>query len=90
MNVIEIRNLTRRFGDFVALNDLTFHVQQGETFGFLGPNGAGRRTTIRMVYGLLSSSDGTVHVAGIDCSLSRLSRGGSFTVRSAATESEDA
>ena len=52
-NAIEVRGLTRRFGAFVAVDDLSFDVRRGEIFGFLGSNGAGKSTTIRMLCGLL-------------------------------------
>jgi ABC-2 type transport system ATP-binding protein len=63
---IEVRNLTRRFGDFVAVNDVSFDVKAGEIFGFLGSNGAGKSTTIRMMCGLLRPTSGTAMVGGID------------------------
>ena len=66
MNAIEVRDLTRRFGDFVAVDRLTFSVKSGEIFGFLGANGAGKSTTIRMLCGLLAPSSGTASVGGID------------------------
>ena len=66
MNAIEVRRLTRRFGEFVAVNDLTFDVRRGEIFGFLGSNGAGKSTTIRMLCGLLRPTSGTAMVDGID------------------------
>jgi len=66
MNAIEVRGLTRRFGAFVAVSDLTFDVRQGEVFGFLGSNGAGKSTTIRMLCGLLRPTAGTARVGGID------------------------
>ncbi|HEY5619283.1 MAG TPA: ABC transporter ATP-binding protein [Vicinamibacterales bacterium] len=66
MNAIEVHHLTRRFGAFVAVNDLTFDVRQGEIFGFLGSNGAGKSTTIRMLCGLLLPSSGDARVGGID------------------------
>jgi ABC-2 type transport system ATP-binding protein len=65
-NAIEVRNIVRRFGGFVAVNDLTFDVRQGEIFGFLGANGAGKSTTIRMLCGLLRPTAGTARVGGID------------------------
>jgi ABC-2 type transport system ATP-binding protein len=68
MNAIEVRQLTRRFGEFVAVGDLTFDVRQGEIFGFLGSNGAGKSTTIRMLCGLLRPTSGTARVGGIDVS----------------------
>jgi len=66
MNAIEVRNLTRRFGDFVAVNDVSFEVRAGEIFGFLGSNGAGKSTTIRMLCGLLRPTSGAATVGGID------------------------
>jgi ABC-2 type transport system ATP-binding protein len=68
MNAIEVRRLTRRFGAFVAVNDLSFVVERGEIFGFLGSNGAGKSTTIRMLCGLLRPTSGTALVDGIDVS----------------------
>ena len=65
---IEVRNLTRRFGDFTAVADVSFDVRQGEIFGFLGSNGAGKSTTIRMLCGLLKPTSGTATVGGIDVS----------------------
>ena len=66
MNAIEARHLTRRFGDFVAVDDVSFDVRAGEIFGFLGSNGAGKSTTIRMLCGLLRPSSGTATVGGVD------------------------
>ena len=66
MSVIEARDLTRKFGSFVAVDRVSFEVREGEVFGYLGANGAGKSTTIRMMCGLLSPSSGTVWVAGID------------------------
>jgi len=63
---IEVRGLTRRFGQFLAVNHLSFEVARGEIFGFLGSNGAGKSTTIRMLCGLLRPSSGTALVGGID------------------------
>ena len=63
---IDVQHLTRRFGQFVAVNDVSFQVRQGEIFGFLGSNGAGKSTTIRMLCGLLRPSSGTATVGGID------------------------
>jgi ABC-2 type transport system ATP-binding protein len=65
-NAIEVRHLTRRFGQFVAVDDVSFDVRRGEIFGFLGSNGAGKSTTIRMLCGLLKPSSGTATVGGID------------------------
>ena len=66
MNAIEVRHLTRRFGTFVAVNDVSFDVRAGEIFGFLGSNGAGKSTTIRMLCGLLQPTSGSATVGGID------------------------
>jgi ABC-2 type transport system ATP-binding protein len=64
--VIAADGLTRRFGDFVAVDRLSFSVRPGEIFGFLGPNGAGKTTAIRMLIGVLPPSEGTAWVAGHD------------------------
>ncbi len=64
--MIELRNITKRFGDFTAVNDLTLSVKRGEFFGFLGPNGAGKTTTIKMLVGLFAPTSGTVIVNGYD------------------------
>ena len=66
MNAITVTGLTRRFGDFTAVDRLSFDVQAGEIFGFLGANGAGKSTTIRMLCGLLEPTGGTAMVGGID------------------------
>ena len=63
---VVVRGLTRRFGDFTAVDSVTFDVQAGEIFGFLGPNGAGKTTTIKMLTGLLPPSEGEGWVAGLD------------------------
>ena len=63
---IEVRELTRRFGSFTAVDAITFDVAEGEVFGFLGANGAGKTTAIRMLTGLLAPSGGSARVAGID------------------------
>jgi ABC-2 type transport system ATP-binding protein len=63
---IDVQHLTRRFGAFVAVDDLAFTVRKGEIFGFLGSNGAGKSTTIRMLCGLLKPTSGTALVGGVD------------------------
>lgn len=65
-NLIEVRNLTKRYGDKIAVDNVSFSVYGGEVFGFLGPNGAGKTTTIKMIVGLLQPTSGTVNVAGYD------------------------
>jgi ABC-2 type transport system ATP-binding protein len=64
--VVEVHDLVRRFGKFVAVDRVSFVVKRGEIFGLLGPNGAGKTTTFRMLCGLLSASEGTLTVAGVD------------------------
>jgi len=66
MNAIKADNLTKYYGNFLAVNNISFEVRQGEFFGLLGPNGAGKTTTIRMLSGLLKPTSGTAHVMGID------------------------
>jgi len=63
---VEVNGLTRAFGDFIAVDHVTFEVEEGEIFGFLGPNGAGKTTTIKMLTGLLSPTSGDGRVAGLD------------------------
>jgi ABC-2 type transport system ATP-binding protein len=63
--MIEIKNLTKKFGDFVAVENLTLTINEGEVFGFLGPNGAGKTTTVRMLTSLIAPTSGTAHVAGL-------------------------
>ncbi|HLU74519.1 MAG TPA: ABC transporter ATP-binding protein [Nonomuraea sp.] len=66
MNVIEVRNLHKRYQDHVAVDDVSFEVQAGEIFGILGPNGAGKTTTVECVSGLRVPDRGSLRVAGID------------------------
>ena len=63
---VEVRDLTRRFGDFTAVDSVTFRVRSGEIFGFLGPNGAGKTTTMKMLTGLLPPTSGEGRVDGLD------------------------
>lgn len=63
---VEVRDLTKVFGEKVAVDRITFQVGRGEFFGFLGPNGAGKSTTIRMLCGLMPPTEGTARVAGYD------------------------
>ncbi len=62
--IVRAKNLTKRFGDFTAVNQINFEVEPGEIFGFLGANGAGKTTAMRMLTGLLKATDGDAHVAG--------------------------
>ncbi|MEJ2218445.1 MAG: ABC transporter ATP-binding protein [Gemmatimonadota bacterium] len=63
---VEVQDLTRRFGDFTAVDRVSFAVREGEIFGFLGPNGAGKTTTIKMLTGLLRPTSGDGRVAGLE------------------------
>lgn len=65
MSVVECRELVKRFGDFTAVDRVTFHVEAGRVFGFLGPNGSGKSTTLRMLCGLLTPTSGAALVDGI-------------------------
>lgn len=64
--IIEVRDLTKRFGDFTAVDGISFSVDRGEIFAFLGPNGAGKSTTIKMLTTLLQPTSGSLHLAGFD------------------------
>lgn len=64
--MIELKNVTKKFGDFVAVDDLSLTVQDGEFFGFLGPNGAGKTTTIKMMTGLFTPNSGRIIINGYD------------------------
>jgi ABC-type multidrug transport system ATPase subunit len=68
MNAIKTEGLTRRFGDFTAVDHISFNVEQGEVFGFLGPNGSGKTTVIKMLTGILPITEGRAWVDGIDVS----------------------
>ena len=63
---IVVKNLTKKFGDFTAVDNVSFSVQPGEVFGWLGPNGAGKTTTIRMLLGLMQPTSGSTHVLGLN------------------------
>ena len=66
--VVRATDLEKRYGRFVAVNRISFHVDKGEIFGFLGPNGAGKSTTIRMLCGIITPTAGSGHVTGFDLS----------------------
>ena len=64
--LVEAKNLTRSFGDLVAVKDVSFEIEQGSVVGFLGPNGAGKSTTMRLLTGYLQPDSGTANIAGYD------------------------
>jgi ABC-2 type transport system ATP-binding protein len=66
MSVIEVKHLHKRYGDLVAVNDISFSVEAGEIFGIVGPNGAGKTTTVEMIEGLRAPDRGSVRVLGLD------------------------
>ena len=66
--VVQTENLSKRYGEFTALSDLTIHVRRGEILGFIGPNGAGKTTTIKILVGLSRPTSGVAKIAGVDCS----------------------
>ncbi len=66
--VVQTENLTKRYGEFTALEDLSIHVKRGEILGFIGPNGAGKTTTIKVLVGLSKPTSGRATIAGVDCS----------------------
>ena len=65
-NVIQVKNLTKKFGDFTAVNKISFEVKQGEIFGFLGANGAGKTTAMKMLIGISKPTSGEANVADFD------------------------
>lgn len=64
--MLSVKELTKKYGDFTAVDSVSFDVERGEIFGFLGPNGAGKTTTIKMIMGLLKPSSGGISINGID------------------------
>jgi ABC-2 type transport system ATP-binding protein len=64
--MIHVRKLTKRYGDFTAVDDLSFHLAPGEVMGLVGPNGAGKTTTLRSITGIIPFSSGSVEIAGFD------------------------
>ncbi len=64
--MIEVKNISKRFGSKVAVDDVSFEVQKGEVLGFLGPNGAGKSTTMRIITGFITATEGIVRVGGLD------------------------
>jgi ABC-type multidrug transport system ATPase subunit len=66
MPAVEVKNLSKSFGEVKAVNNISFDVEEGSIFGLLGPNGAGKTTTLRMIYGVLRPDSGSVRVLGVD------------------------
>jgi len=64
--MIRLENLTKKFGDFLAVDNLSLEIKEGEFFGFLGPNGAGKTTTIKMIAGLIQPTSGRIFICGVD------------------------
>src|SRR5439155_18920543 len=64
--MIDVQNLTKYYGDYPAVRDVTFHVPKGQIVGFLGPNGAGKSTTMRILAGYLTATSGSAEIDGID------------------------
>ena len=64
--LIEVKNLTKKYGDHTAVDHLSFQVEEGQIYGFLGPNGAGKSTTMNMITGYIASTEGTVVINGHD------------------------
>jgi len=71
--VVEVHDLVRNFGSFIAVDHISFEVRRGEVFGLLGPNGAGKTTTFRMLCGLLPATSGSLRIAGVDLRKTRAS-----------------
>ena len=69
--VLQVTHLSKRFGDFTAVNDVSFEMKPGEILGVLGPNGAGKTTTIQMLLGLVTPTAGSIHMFGLDLSTHR-------------------
>jgi len=64
--IVEVKGLTKRYGDLVAVDGVSFEIEKGEIFGLLGPNGAGKTTTVEMIEGLRKPDSGSIKVCGID------------------------
>ncbi len=69
--IVEVKNLTKRFGDFTAVDGVSFDIRQGEILGLLGPNGAGKTTTIQMLLGMITPTAGSIHMFGLDLATHR-------------------
>ena len=64
--MIEVENLVKKYGNHIAVEHISFHVEKGQIYGFLGPNGAGKSTTMNMITGYLAATEGTVKINGYD------------------------
>lgn len=69
--IVQVNGLTKKFGDFVAVDGVSFEIRQGEILGLLGPNGAGKTTTIQMLLGLITPTSGSIHMFGKDLAIHR-------------------
>lgn len=65
-SVIEVKNLTKRYGNHTAVSNLSFSIEEGQIYGFLGPNGAGKSTTMNIMTGCLAATSGEVRIGGYD------------------------
>jgi ABC-2 type transport system ATP-binding protein len=70
-SIVQVRGLSKRFGDFTAVDGISFDIREGEILGLLGPNGAGKTTTIQMLLGLITPTTGSIHMFGLDLATHR-------------------
>lgn len=78
--MIKVEHLTKKYGEVLALDDLSFEIEEGQVYGFLGPNGAGKSTTMNIMTGCLSATAGSVTIGGMMCSRNRTPRSGSSAI----------
>ena len=64
--MIQVKNVTKQYGDFIAIDNISFHIKQGEIVGLLGPNGAGKSTTMNMITGFIEPTKGEISIGGYD------------------------
>ena len=74
-NLIKVKNISKSFGSFLAVNDISFSLSKGEVLGFLGPNGAGKTTTMRILTGFLKPDTGSVQIKDVDIKITTIARG---------------
>jgi ABC-type multidrug transport system ATPase subunit len=79
--MIEVKNLTKSYGNFVAVKGISFKAEPGQILGFLGPNGAGKTTTMRIITGFMPATDGTVIIDGLDIFANSLAENASAICR---------